>query len=173
MKYYSISEIKNELCNHLITSDKMVFKNSIKSIEEQRNRFYSILVQLEEALENRFKQKSFTYNRFDGMIAEVSENLINNYDYIKKIMDTFDDSEYKRLQAFHLAIPKELQYQKLEMYEDTINKVTDCITENEKLIIQIEGITPEIIELNDRTEEMSGSSRKIEELVEQLKFYKQ
>ena len=173
MKYYSISEIKNELCNPLITSDKMVFKNSIKSIEEQRNRFYSILVQLEEALENRFKQKSFTYNRFDGMIAEVSENLINNYDYIKKIMDTFDDSEYKRLQAFHLAIPKELQYQKLEMYEDTINKVTDCITENEKLIIQIEGIIPEIIELNDRTEEMSGSSRKIEELVEQLKFYKQ
>ena len=59
------------------------------------------------------------------------------------------------------------------MYEDTINKVTDCITENEKLIIQIEGIIPEIIELNDRTEEMSGSSRKIEELVEQLKFYKQ
>ena len=92
MKYYSINEIKNELCNHLITSDKMVFKNSIKSIEEQRNRFHSILVQLEEALENRFKQKSFTYNRFDGMIAEVSENLINNYDYIKKIMDTFDDN---------------------------------------------------------------------------------
>jgi len=173
MKYYSISEIKNELCNHSITSDKTVFKNSIKSIEEQRNRFYSILVQLEEALENRFKQKSFTYNRFDGMIAEVSENLINNYAYIKKIMDTFDDNEYKRLQAFHLSIPKELQYQKLEMYEDTIDKIRDCITENEKLIIQIEGIIHEIIELNDRTEEMSESSKKIEELVEQLKFYKQ
>lgn len=173
MKYYSIGEIKNELCNHSITSNKMIFKNNIKSIEEQRNRFYSILVQLEESLENRFKQKSFTYNRFDGMIAEVSENLINNYYYIKKIMDTFDDSEYKRLQAFHLAIPKELQYQKLEMYEDTIDKIIDCITENEKLIIQIEGIIPEIIELNDRTEEMSESSKKIEELVEQLKFYKQ
>ena len=107
------------------------------------------------------------------MIAEVSENLINNYDYIKKIMDTFDDSEYKRLQAFHLAIPKELQYQKLEMYEDTIDKISDCITENEKLIIKIEGIIPEIIKLNDRAEEMSESSKKIEEFVEQLKFYKQ
>ena len=59
------------------------------------------------------------------------------------------------------------------MYEDIIDKIRDCITKNEKLIIQIEGIIPEIIELNDRTEEMSESSKKIEELVEQLKFYKQ
>lgn len=173
MKFYSISEIKNDLCNRTIESKKLVFKNIIILIENQRKRFYSVLEQLEEALENRFKQKSFTYNRFDGMITDVSENLIENYEYIKKIMDTFDENEYKRLQAFHLDIPKELQYQKLELYEDTIDKIKECITENEKLIIKIESIIPEIIDLNDRSEEMSESNKKIEELVEQLRYYKQ
>lgn len=172
MKFYSINEIKNELSNKSITSNKMIFKNTINSIDEQRKRLYSVLEQLEEALESRFKLNSFTYNKFDGMIADASENVLNNYEYIKKIMDTFDENEYKRLQAFSISIPKELQYQKLEMYEDTIDKISDIITENEKLIIKIESIIPEIISLNDRSEEMSAANKKVEDLVEQLKFYK-
>jgi hypothetical protein len=172
LNFYNLNEAKKYLNQLMIRSDKKVFTQIVQECNDQKGRLLNSINQIEETISKRFPVETLTYKKFDGTIASVLNTVSDNYVFLNRMMESFDDSEYKRLQNNNISISKDLRTRKLSIFEDNIIKIRSLLQKNEETMIQLDQIIPEVVKLNDNSDRFKSANREIDELINQLRLYK-
>ena len=173
MKFYSISEIINYFENFNIDiKDKKIFTSISESAKLQSQNVVILINHIEESLSNRFKTNTLTYDHFNEMVIKSIDPIVFNYEYIQKIIDNFNNEDYKRLQSHNLKMDESLQMQKLIIYETSIERTEKLLHENEEIMLQLNKIISEIEKSYDENEKLEETKKIVDELVNDLKYYK-
>ena len=172
MKIYSIEENIKYLKELTFKTDKKIFLSIIKSANAQIQNIIELLNSIQKNLSMRFVKESLTYDRFDGTIARILEPVIFNYDYLNKIIDNFNDDEFKKLQSHKFYTNTIVKYRKLEIFEKSISNAEKVLEENELIAIELNKIIFEIEKQYDNPEKLDKTREQIEQLLSELKYYK-
>ena len=91
----------------------------------------------------------------------------------KMLIDNFNNKEYLQLQDFDEDSDVEPYiFQRLELYENKIESVKKKIESNEELLLKLEELITELLDKKAKEDDSNIAIENVNELIEQLKYYK-
>ena len=158
--------------------ESKVLKNDVSFALEQARKLSKKKETLAAVLSQRFEPTELSYQKFNGVIAEVEKLFYINIRNILNKMSIFDESDYLRIIGGKTATrySPEILQEKTELYEGFIQFIKEALNINEEILLDLDKLLLEITRLDnvdiEDVDDMEAM-KELDALIKQTKYYKQ
>lgn len=146
------------------------FGKTAQTVLDQIERLTRSMSRLQGEIDRRFDKNSMSNDKYSAIVNEANLCLTDNLISAAQRMQFFDEGEYKRLLNCEKdSIPDDIQHQQLNLYKTNEDIIKNVVTENEKLILQLDTLA---VELSSRGEDNDELLAEIQKLTQEVKYYK-
>ena len=146
------------------------FGKTAQTVLDQIERLGRSMSRLQSEIDRKFDKNSMSNDKYSAIVNEANLCLTDNLISAAQRMQFFDEGEYKRLLNCEKdSIPDDIQLQQLNLYKTNEDIIKNVVTENEKLILQLDTLA---VELSSREDDNDELLDEIKKLTQEVKYYK-
>ncbi|MDR0883767.1 MAG: hypothetical protein LBN05_04075 [Oscillospiraceae bacterium] len=150
--------------------DDPAFQPTLKSTEEQVERFGRMRQKTRALLAQKFSAGEMTYARFDGAVTALEGLLSAGIRAIFAHMAAFDEEEFTRLRRMDTRTGA--HEARFSIYQDSIHKAYKITESNEEVLLKLDMLVAEISGLGaGDSAEHSRAMEEIDQLIKSAKYY--
>jgi len=156
---------------------KKTFEKTVSLLLDQIERITKKNRTIRDILLQIFTASEISYQKFDGVIAEVEKIFYLNIRSVLNKLNAFDEDDYNFIRKKHEAgtFSRQFLEDKYKVYNEYITFVKAASEDNEQILLKLDKLLLEISGLNSiesgQLEQMDGMVE-IDQLIKQAKFYK-
>lgn len=127
------------------------------------------------AMDREFTRDTITWDKFAAPVDVAMEGILRNCIQIANRVQAFDTAEYARLSRLvkaGAASPESSNYQRWELFGNTLKEMDGLRQGNEQLLFELEKLQDELTKLDDGgSSDTSDIAEEIRKLSEEAKYY--
>ena len=167
-----INKYNREFSNLNLDENKKVFTTIIEKTKQQFERLSTLADQMDSLTAQKFNVNSLSAAKYMESLDFIAKAIMENDRHIRVVISSFNNRRYIELQQYNdEAELTNNEIRQLTNYEEQIEEAEKLVNDNDDLLSKLESLLLELLKKTYDENSSIDAKNKINELIEQLKFY--